>query len=239
MSSVFISYSHTDGGTADMIASILEELGIRYFRDVKDIEWGHAITQKVREGLESALAVIVIVSPGSAKSHWVSYEIGYATALRKRVLPYLTHPAIDPPGFMADLSYAKDPEQIRGFFSEEPELEAYILPGAPGSGTSAQADFRVVAETMPALLADMKDDLSEPGNELVREFVPLRTSRVQFNHTKRRFEYHEDAYDELLNSIDILWDYGFVEVVDVGSTWKIYRMTRKFVELLGSWEKPR
>jgi hypothetical protein len=37
MSKVFISYSHTDSDTADVVASILDDLKIEYFRDARDI----------------------------------------------------------------------------------------------------------------------------------------------------------------------------------------------------------
>lgn len=123
MSKVFISYSHTDKETADVITALLDDLGIEYFRDVKEIEWGDAIVGSVRQGLSDAIAVIVIVSPGSLKSQWVAYEIGFATALHKRVLPYLTHPSLDLPGFMSDLSYIDSPEKIRDYFTANPVAE--------------------------------------------------------------------------------------------------------------------
>ena len=63
MMAVFISYSHTDKDVADNITALLDELDVPYFRDIKEIEWGDAITSKVREGLKNATAVIVIISP--------------------------------------------------------------------------------------------------------------------------------------------------------------------------------
>ena len=114
--SVFISYSHSDSDVADQIAAVLDELAISYFRDIKNIDWGDDVTTEVRDGLTAAESIIVIVSPGSLKSHWVSYEVGYGTALRKRILPYLTHPSLDAPGFMTGLSYVKSCDDVRRFF---------------------------------------------------------------------------------------------------------------------------
>jgi insertion element IS1 protein InsB len=82
------------------------------------------------QGLESSVAIIVIISPGSLKSHWVPYEVGYATALRKKILPYLTHPSINPPGFLADLLHIKSEEQIRDFFSLKSDLNFLNRPGS-------------------------------------------------------------------------------------------------------------
>ena len=123
MSKVFISYSHTDKETADVITRLLEDLGIDYFRDVKEIEWGDAIVGTVRQGLIDAIAIIVIVSPGSLKSQWVAYETGFATALHKRILPYLTHPSLDLPVFMSDLSFIDSPDKIRDYFTTNPVAE--------------------------------------------------------------------------------------------------------------------
>ena len=118
MNDIFISYSHTDSDTADEIVAALDNLGIQSFRDVKNIEWGQPISTKVREGLQSASALIVIVSPGSLQSQWVAYEVGYGTGTNKRVLPYLTHTSLDMPGFMSDLSYVKSIDQVNDFFSK-------------------------------------------------------------------------------------------------------------------------
>lgn len=117
MSIVFISYSHADSGDADAIVFTLDKLGIETFRDVKDIQWGQRISARVKQGLHSASAVIVIVSPGSLKSQWVAYEVGYGTGTNKRLLPYLTHPELDLPEFMSDLSYVTSLDEIQDFFS--------------------------------------------------------------------------------------------------------------------------
>lgn len=124
MGSVFISYSHTDAEVADQIVNILENLDVPYFRDIKDIEWGEKITARIKQGLTNANAIIVIISPGSLKSHWVSYEVGFATARGIRLLPFLTHPALDPPGFITDFAYAKDLDQVTEYFTDWHVLEA-------------------------------------------------------------------------------------------------------------------
>jgi hypothetical protein len=118
MPTIFISYSRIDSTTADQLVDALEELGIDVFRDIKNIEWGQSIPAKVMEGLEGAAAIIVILSPGSLKSQWVSYEIGFATASQKRILPFLTHPALDVPEFISDLIYLTKINDVKSFFQK-------------------------------------------------------------------------------------------------------------------------
>jgi hypothetical protein len=233
MAGVFISYSHSDSSVADQIATVLAELNIEYFRDVKDIKWGDVVTASVREGLTNATAIIVIISPGSLKSHWVSYEVGFATARGKRLLPFLTHPAIDPPTFIADLSYAENLEQVREYFTDWKPTE--IDPSATLDEKSLQAQFDRLVEMMPELLSEMKDDLSRKENRFVREFVALESKGVMFNHEKQRFEYYGDSHSQLQNKIDIIESTGFVYVVHVSKYSKIYRMTEEFVSLLLQW----
>ena len=60
---------------------------------------------------------MVIISPGSLKSHWVSYEVGFSTARNTRVLPYLTHPALDPPSFINGLTYATNLGEVFNYFA--------------------------------------------------------------------------------------------------------------------------
>ena len=233
MGTVFISYSHTDANVADQIAEILEQLDIAYFRDLKDIEWGDAITSSVKDGLTNASAVVVIISPGSLKSHWVSYEVGFATARGTRLLPYLTHPSLDPPGFITDLAYAKDLAQVTEYFTDWNPIDS--VEPEQGPQCELMSTFDRLVEMMPELLAEMKEDLTSTANKFIREFVPLDEKGMIFNHGKPRFEYYGDTHDHLMNKIDMLEDSGFIYVVHHAKYSKIYRMTEEFVTFLLNW----
>ena len=115
---VFISYSHSDSAVADSIVATLDELGIQTFRDIKNIDWGEKLSVSVRNGLQSSAAILVILSPGSIKSQWVAYEVGFGIGTKKRILPYLTHRDLARPGFIEDLRYVKSVEEVREFFSK-------------------------------------------------------------------------------------------------------------------------
>lgn len=237
MATVFISYSHVDFEDAEAIAQVLSEQQVDFFRDVKDIEWGDAISSEVRAALEEAAAVLVILSPASLKSYWVHYEIGYASALRKRVLPYLTHPSLDTPGYIRDLKYFTTIEQIHECFAGDfrvgfQGLDATIVP----SQTSQTSErFEKVQSILPKLLVKMRDDLANDKTQTIREFLVVPSRTMPFRSSKPRFAYYETEHESLLNKIDLLENHGFVFVADIGSTGtRIYRMTEEFVGLLTS-----
>lgn len=118
MSKVFISYSHVDSEIVDLISTTLADLQIEYFRDKKDIQWGNSINQKVQKAIEECFAILVVISPASLKSQWVPFELGHASALKKVILPYLTHPSIDVPQYISDLNYVTSIDQAKEFFSK-------------------------------------------------------------------------------------------------------------------------
>jgi 5'-deoxynucleotidase YfbR-like HD superfamily hydrolase len=116
---VFISYSHIDSEIAGQIENILLSSGTDYFRDIKGIGWGSTIDREVRIALNDATHLLVIISPASHKSQWVSFEIGAALAQEKYVLPYLVHPSLDLPPFISGLSYLKSLGEVSRYFQTQ------------------------------------------------------------------------------------------------------------------------
>ncbi len=92
--------------------------------------------------------------------------------------------------------------------------------------------FEKLHRMMPNLFTEMIHDLSQPGNEIVREVVLLPNERVIFNSgDKQRFAYYADKHKNLQNMFDILVEHGFVQNTTPGDT-SIYRLTEEFVNLL-------
>src|ERR1039458_6772162 len=110
---IFISYSHVDASFVAELTALLKEAKVLYFLDRKDIDWGAPITPKVQSGLASSSAVLVIISEHSRNSEWVPYEVGYATALRIQVLPFLTTPTIALPNFLRELNAISSIDQFK------------------------------------------------------------------------------------------------------------------------------
>ncbi len=113
---VFISYSHVDDAFVKKLGQALDTIGIQFFQDVKDIDWGVGIPEKVREGLDTSRAIIVVLSPASVKSQWVPFEIGHAMAAGKAVLPLLVHPSIELPGYIRNIKCITTIKEAVAFF---------------------------------------------------------------------------------------------------------------------------
>jgi hypothetical protein len=111
----FISYNHSDKDYVKTIRDILEKNGIKYYIDEK-FEYGEDIKTSVHNSLNDCTHIFVVVSPGSLKSHWVPYEIGYAHGLKEvRVIPLLTHPSLDVYSFISNLKYITDFDEFEKF----------------------------------------------------------------------------------------------------------------------------
>lgn len=109
----FISYSSKDSELADEVAAMLEELGMPYFRDAKDIQIGDDIPAAVTLGLKACTHILVLLSPASLKSHWVPYELGQAKARGITIVPYLQHPDLDIPGYIRNMLHVARLKDLR------------------------------------------------------------------------------------------------------------------------------
>jgi len=59
----------------------------------------------------------VIVSPASLKSVWVPYEIGYFSALKRPILPFLTHSSLDLPSYISALKHVGSIDELSAYFA--------------------------------------------------------------------------------------------------------------------------
>ncbi len=78
---VFISYTHADTEFVDILEAELNAVGIRFWRDIHDIEAG-PLEPQVHRAMEDRVAVIVL-SNASTKSDWVEHEVKHARELAK------------------------------------------------------------------------------------------------------------------------------------------------------------
>ena len=112
MRKIFISYSRKDKKKAKAIADLLKRKHIKYSLD-KDIDWGELVLKEVQEALFKSTTVIVILTRNSLRSQWVAYEIGYAQAMGKEVLPFVDSDVrSEVPLFIHGLNYLTNLSEI-------------------------------------------------------------------------------------------------------------------------------
>ncbi len=103
--SVFLCYSHADKAIAQRLTTMLAESGTQYLLYEKGVQSEEDIKAGLREGIRGCDALVVIVSNASLNSRWVGYEVGYAEALGKPVLPYITRADLEVPANLSGLAF--------------------------------------------------------------------------------------------------------------------------------------
>jgi hypothetical protein len=87
---VFISHATQDEWVAKRMAEAIERKGRRHgvkaFLDARDLESGDRFSDALRDKLQEAEELVVLVSSASVGRDWVRHEIGAAWALGKRIV---------------------------------------------------------------------------------------------------------------------------------------------------------
>ncbi|MGH8560280.1 MAG: toll/interleukin-1 receptor domain-containing protein [Methylococcales bacterium] len=92
MKNVFFSYALGDELAARELRANLHNMEVAGWMDESDIAAGDAISKNIRESLQRASAVIVLVSERSLNSPWVQFELGAAEGMGKTIIPVLIGP---------------------------------------------------------------------------------------------------------------------------------------------------
>jgi hypothetical protein len=85
--SIFMSYSRSDLQQADSWIAHLEQFGYRVWIDRAGIRGGQQWMATIVRAIEDAEAVLLLLSPNSARSDNVRREIDLAMQSRKRIIP--------------------------------------------------------------------------------------------------------------------------------------------------------
>ena len=91
---VFISYSRDDAAYAGRLARAIEQAGFSAWYDHK-MPVGDSFNSTIEDAIDNARVILVLVTPRSAKSAWVQYEIGLAMQKGARIIP-VTADEVDP-----------------------------------------------------------------------------------------------------------------------------------------------
>ncbi len=100
MSQTFISYASEDAIYAQLVMAKLKEAGLQVWLDQGDLRGGDEWRDAIDQGISDSDAMLVLVSPDSVKSPYVTYEWGYALGHGRKVIPLLlkqaeVHPRLE------------------------------------------------------------------------------------------------------------------------------------------------
>jgi len=130
MKNVFFSYAGGDELAARELRANLHNLEVVGWMDQSDIASGDAISGKIRESLQRASAVIVLVSDRSMNNPWVQFELGAAVGMGKTIIPILIGSAgmeRKLPEWLQGISYVDG--RLQPFHNVATEVERVLAAG--------------------------------------------------------------------------------------------------------------
>jgi len=86
---VFLSHSGADAAWVKYIAQHAQAIGVQPYLFEHDPQPGRSVSSKVKQAIEAADAVVVLLTGNSRASTYVQQEIGYAEAKGKLIVPLL------------------------------------------------------------------------------------------------------------------------------------------------------
>jgi len=86
---VFLSYPSKQKDLAEYVAGQLRVMGIESGNLYDEAAEGGNIRDEIKRRIQDSEVVIALVTPDSLRSDWLSYEMGVALGLDRRVIPIL------------------------------------------------------------------------------------------------------------------------------------------------------
>lgn len=180
---IFISYSDFDKDKVDLIVNELE--GNTQFYPIviaSNREALKPLAQKVADGIIQAKVILPILTKKSIPTQWINQEIGFATALNKRIMPIVESDLID---------------KLKGFIHKQIDLPYNFLPN-PDKEVE-QKDF---IKQVRNLIADLEKEFQKL---MTAEELPVKTdfekSLEQADKLNEELEFQRER-TAFINSID-------------------------------------
>jgi len=139
---IFISYSDYDKDKVDLIVNELEG-NTKFFPIViaSNREALKPLAQKVADGIIQAKVILPILTKNSIPTQWINQEIGFATALSKRIMPIVESDLID---------------KLKGFIHKQIDLPYNFQPNV--NKATEHKDF---VKQVRNLLADLEEEVQK------------------------------------------------------------------------------
>lgn len=199
MSEIFISYSTKDKDKVELVGKLLASSAD--FSPViiaSDREALKPLAQKVADGITRSHFIVPIITRNSITTQWINQEIGFATALKKPILPIVEASLIDElKGFIhkqIDLPYSYPSSQNRAQENREFLRQFKLL---LGDLSSAGGSTKIVGA------APAKTDL-----EKSLEGVERLYGEESFQSQRKQFVSSEVGHAEAINEFNRLTNYA-------------------------------
>lgn len=180
---IFISYSDFDKDKVDLIVSELEG-NIKFAPLViaSNREALKPLAKKVADGIINAKVIVPILTRKSFTTQWINQEIGFATALNKKVIPIVESDLIN---------------DLKGFIHKQIDLP-YNFP----SSTNRAKEHKDFINCFRLLLSDLERDFEALGIiEELPEKSEFEKSLEQADKLNEELEFQQKRH-AFLNSPD-------------------------------------
>lgn len=170
MPQVFISYSKENAVFADLTMFKLDAEGINVWLDAGDLRGGEEWRSSIDKGIAQSDAMIVILTPASSASAYVTYEWGFALGMNKRVIPILqedceVHPRLEAIHYLDFRDHRSAPWDALASQIKDAEGQSSEGPKEPLVGQMRPNDLQEIIANAIALA-------STTGRASAREFKP-------------------------------------------------------------------
>jgi len=176
---VFLSYSLTEGRTAELVQRALTEAGLNVF-DHARLDPGQRWEDILRSALVESAAVVVVIDPERPPPHDTLFELGAAMAWEKPI--YLVH---------ADSGTSRLPDYLHRF-------RAYPVSGVDDMVRLVKREATRLSAEDRARLLSAYAALGIPLDEIIGEPAYVAALGREFNARRRKHVSGERLVQELI-----------------------------------------
>jgi hypothetical protein len=180
---IFVSYSDFDKDKVDLIVDELK--GNTMFEPIVISENREALkplAQKVANGILQAKVLLPILTKKSIKTQWINQEIGFATALNKKIMPIVESNLID---------------KLKGFIHKQIDLPYNYLPN-----TDRAIEQKEFINQVRNIVCDLENDFQKLfPDSVLPEKTDFEKGLEQLHIIKEEQEFKRKK-NAFLNSVD-------------------------------------
>lgn len=198
MADVFISYSHEDRFFAELVEVKFLGKEISVWRDTRSLAGGAKWKSEIDAGIDKCKVLVLVLSPSSSNSNYVTYEWARAIAFGKSIIPIYNsetkmHQKLEEIQYIDfrhhnDESWLRLVDQVKSVISGSEQVVGGV-PGGDSEGIAMSDDAQNSKKAADIELANkVRNYLNEKG------YRAMSFDRIRSNIDK-------DATDEILGQM--------------------------------------